>query len=159
MYCTKKALLTTMLQNSSRVTSYEETGNAYIKSLQKHTDSELHWCRHLKSKFTSTTSNGKLGVLVEDSEQRRRHPLFRTRYRNTSGATQPSPSPQVTKVSTGVSVCHWFPGNPAMQRLGCGSSASARWLFSDSWDYTRAAAIPTIKQKVPYFCPQHWSEL
>lgn len=60
------------------------------------TDSDLHWCCHLKSKFTSTTSNGKLGVLVEGSQQRQWHPLLRTgsdpRYSKTSGATQAFPS-------------------------------------------------------------------
>lgn len=163
MYCIRKALLTTMLQNCSKVSSYEEKGNVYVKLLQKHTDSDLHRCCHLKSKFTSTTSNGKLGVFVEDSQQRRWHPLFRTGscpcYRKTSGATQPSPPPQVTKVSTGVSICHWLPGNPSTQRVGCRRSSSARCLFSNSQDYTRAAAVPGIKQEDPYFCPQHWSEL
>lgn len=62
-YFIKKALLTTTLQNSSTVCLYEEKGNVYVKSLPKHTDSDLHWCCPLKSKFTSTTSNGKLGTI------------------------------------------------------------------------------------------------
>lgn len=79
MYCIKKALLTTKPQNSSRVRLYEQkTRIAYAKSLQKHTNSSLQWCGHLKSKFTCTTSNGKLSVLAEDSQRGGWHPLFGT---------------------------------------------------------------------------------
>lgn len=53
-------------------------------------------------------------MLEVDAQQRHWHPLLRTgsgpHSRKPSGATQPSPPPQVTKVPTRGSICHYFQG-------------------------------------------------
>lgn len=113
-----------------------------------------------ESKFSSSTSNSKLRMLEQDSQWRWWHPLFRTgsgpHNRKISIATQPSPPPQVTQISAGVSVHHWFPGNPTMQRAG--QRRSAQCLFSDSPNGTKAAAVPGNKEKVPYCTGQKCSK-
>lgn len=105
-----------------------------------------------ESRFSSSTSNSKLRMLEQDSQQRWWHPLFRTgsgaHYRKISRATQPSQPPQMAQVSAGVSECHWFPGKPTMQRVG--HRTSAQCLFSNSPDDTMAALVPGIKKKVLY---------
>lgn len=126
-------------------------------------EAQCHWSSLMlsaKSKFSSSISNSKLHVLEQDSQWRWWHPVFRTgsspHYRKINSATQPSSLPQVTRASAELSVHHWFPGNPAMERVG--HRRSAQCLLSDFPNDTKAAAVLGMKKKVPYYTSQKSSK-